>query len=168
MSALSRGFIISSDCTTSKIECGIKNHPCIFHYPPSYLTFDTFPTGRFDVLHLCRERIYQNLERITIQEAIAARPGIFEDVVTCRSTESLAIVAERLARYQVRQSHLQKHRTSGVWPLWLNVLRDTRWDMVWFVTCRSTKSLATVAERLARYQVGQSHLLKRRISDHCG
>lgn len=59
--------------------------------------------SRFDVLHLCRERIYQNLESMTIHEAIAARPAVFEDVVTCRKTESVAIVAERLARYQIHR-----------------------------------------------------------------
>ena len=67
-------------------------------------------SDRFDVLHLCRERIYQNLDEITIQEAIDARPGIFEDVVTCKKYDSLAIVAERLARYQVKAMDGPKFR----------------------------------------------------------
>lgn len=57
--------------------------------------------SKFDVIHLAAQKKCD--PEMTMEEALAKRPSVFGAVITCKKTESVAVVTERIARHEVHR-----------------------------------------------------------------
>ena len=58
--------------------------------------------AKFDVINLAAEKTYNNLE-LTIEQSLKNRREGFEGVQTCRKTESLGSIMERIVKAEVHR-----------------------------------------------------------------
>jgi 5'-AMP-activated protein kinase regulatory gamma subunit len=58
--------------------------------------------AKFDVINLAAEKTYNNLD-ITIEQSLQSRREGFEGVQTCRKSESLSVIMERIVKAEVHR-----------------------------------------------------------------